>query len=278
MPADDFRTRVKRWVQGESKVKTTLVAGLAELVGTGMLVFLGCMGCIAGLGVVPPHLQITLTFGLAVMVVIQCIGHISQAHINPAVTVGAIILGKKTIPEALVYFVSQMIGAILGYGMLKVVTPKDNLTASANIQTDQTHLFCVTDLHADISAIQGLIVEGLATAILVMVVASVWDARNEKNSDSVPIKFGLTVAVLATTVGPYTGCSMNPARSFAPALWNNQWKHHWVYWFGPIGGALISSFIYRTIFGVCEKEEEEEESVPEAIALNSVEIHKTEQS
>lgn len=62
---------VKRWVQGESKVKTTLVAGLAELVGTGMLVFLGCMGCIAGLGVVPPHLQITLTFGLAVMVVIQ---------------------------------------------------------------------------------------------------------------------------------------------------------------------------------------------------------------
>lgn len=160
--------------------------------------------------------------------------------------------------------------------LIQVVTPKDNLTASANIQTDQTHLFCVTDLHADISAIQGLIVEGLATAILVMVVASVWDARNEKNSDSVPIKFGLTVAVLATTVGPYTGCSMNPARSFAPALWNNQWKHHWVYWFGPIGGALISSFIYRTIFGVCEKEEEEEESVPEAIALNSVEIHKTE--
>lgn len=62
---------LKGWVQGESKVKTTLIAGLAELIGTGMLVFLGCMGCIAGLGVVPPHLQITLTFGLAVMVVIQ---------------------------------------------------------------------------------------------------------------------------------------------------------------------------------------------------------------
>lgn len=155
------------------------------------------------------------------------------------------------------------------------MTPKENLTASANILTDQTHLFCVTDLHANISAIQGLVVEGLATAVLVMVVASVWDARNEKNSDSVPIKFGLTVAVLATTVGPYTGCSMNPARSFAPALWNNQWQHHWVYWFGPIGGALISSFIYRTIFGVSEKEEEEE-PIPEAVALNSMEIHKTE--
>lgn len=255
-------------------MKNTLIAGLAELIGTGILVFLGCMGCIAGLGVVPPHLQITLTFGLAVMVMIQCIGHISQAHINPAVTVGSVILGKKTIPEALVYFVSQMIGAILGYGMLKVVTPKNRLTAGT---VDQTNLFCVTDLHADLSAIQGLIVEGIATAVLMMVVCSVWDVRNEKNSDSVPIKFGLTVAVLATAVGPYTGCSLNPARSFAPALWNNQWTHHWIYWFGPIGGALISSFMYRVIFGVPDKIEEEEPA-PEAVALNSVDAHKTEQS
>lgn len=158
---------------------------------------------------------------------------------------------------------------------MQVVTPSNKLIASVSTQ-DVDHLFCVTDLHTDISAIQGLIVEGVATAILIMVVGSVWDMRNEKNSDSVPIKFGLTVTVLAITVGPYTGCSMNPARSFAPALWNNQWKHHWIYWFGPIGGALISSFIYRTIFGVCEKVCEEEESVPEAVALNSVEIHKTE--
>lgn len=107
-----------------------------------------------------------------------------------------------------------------------------------------------------------------------LVVCSVWDARNEKNSDSVSIKFGLTVAVLATAVGPYTGCSMNPARSFAPALWNNQWSHHWVYWFGPIGGALIASFVYKTVFGVPDKVEEE--PIPEAVALNSVDIQKTE--
>lgn len=153
-----------------------------------------------------------------------------------------------------------------------MVTPKDRLTAGTVNEVDS---FCVTDLHSDLSAIQGLILEGVATGILVLVVSSVWDVRNEKNSDSVPIKFGFTVAVLATAVGPYTGCSMNPARSFAPALWNNQWKHHWVYWFGPIGGALISSFMYRTIFGVPDKVEEEE-PVPETVALNSVESHKTE--
>lgn len=61
---------LRRWTQ-EGKVKTTLIAGLAELIGTGILVFLGCMGCVAGLGVVPFHLQIALTFGFAVAVVIQ---------------------------------------------------------------------------------------------------------------------------------------------------------------------------------------------------------------
>lgn len=156
-----------------------------------------------------------------------------------------------------------------------MVTPKDHLIAPDQ-NADLADLFCVTDLHADLSAIQGLVLEGMATVVLMLVVSSVWDARNEKNSDSVPIKFGIAVTLLAITVGPFTGCSMNPARSFAPALWNNQWKHHWIYWFGPIGGALISSFMYRTIFGVSDKSVEEEEPIPEAVALNSVEIHKTE--
>lgn len=62
---------LKTWVEGEGTMKSTLVAGAAELIGTSILVFVGCMGCVASLGVVPPHLQITLTFGLAVMVVIQ---------------------------------------------------------------------------------------------------------------------------------------------------------------------------------------------------------------
>ncbi|XP_029664206.1 aquaporin AQPcic-like isoform X2 [Formica exsecta] len=274
MPANDFRAGLKRWMEGEGTMKSTLLAGLAELIGTSILVLVGCMGCVGSLGVVPPHLQITLTFGLAVMVVIQCFGHISQAHVNPAITVGAVVLGKKTIPEALVYLVSQVIGAILGYGMLKVVTPKDYLTSGT---AEQSHLFCVTDLHADLSAIQGLILEGLATAVLVLVFCSVVDPRNERNTDSVALKFGLTVAVLATAFGPYTGCSMNPVRSFAPALWNNEWSHHWVYWFGPMGGALIASFAYRTIFSVSENITEDEEPTAEAVALNSVDAHKTEQ-
>lgn len=153
-----------------------------------------------------------------------------------------------------------------------MVTPNDRLTASGN----NSDLFCVTDLHSDLSAIQGLILEGTATAILMFVFCSVVDPRNERNTDSVPVRFGLTVAVLATAFGPYTGCSMNPVRSFAPALWNNQWSHQWVYWFGPIGGALIAAFAYKTIFGVPEDIPEDEEPTAEAVALNSVDTHKPE--
>lgn len=154
----------------------------------------------------------------------------------------------------------------------QVVTPREQLTSGS---ADQADMFCVTDVHSTLSAIQGFLLEGIATGVLMLLVCSVWDIRNEKNTDSAPIKFGLTVAVLAITVGPYTGCSMNPARSFAPALWNNQWARHWIYWFGPIAGALLSAFMYKSVFGVPDKVEEEE-PVPEAVALNSMESQKTE--
>ncbi|XP_017760336.1 PREDICTED: aquaporin AQPAe.a-like isoform X2 [Eufriesea mexicana] len=262
----------KKLMQGDGALKNTVLTVLAETIGTSMLVFVGCMGCVGSLGVIPSHFQIALTFGLAVMIVIQCVGHISDAHVNPAITVGSVVLGLKTIPEGFVYILGQMVGSILGFGMLKMVTPSGRLTSKTQ---DDIGMFCVTDLHADLSAIQGLMLEGISTAILMLVACAVWDSRNAKNSDSVPIRFGLTVSALALAFGPYTGCSMNPARSLAPALWNNQWTHHWIYWFGPIGGALLTSFMYKTIFGV-KVDSSQEEPVPETMALNSVEIQKAE--
>lgn len=273
MASNNLRTSIKKFVEEEGSMKDNMLTGLAEMIGTSMLVFLGCMGCVGGLTGIPSHLQITLNFGLSVMIVIQCFGHISHAHVNPAITVGSVVLGKKTIPQALIYITAQAIGAVLGYGMLKVVTPRENLTARG---IEDMHNFCVTDLHSNLSAIQGLLLEGIATGILMLVACAVWDQRNEKNTDSVAIRFGLTVTALATAFGPYTGCSMNPVRSLAPALWNNHWVHHWIYWFGPIGGSIFASVFYRTIFGT--RQSVTEEIIPESVALNSVEVpHKTEQ-
>ncbi|XP_076180860.1 aquaporin isoform X2 [Ptiloglossa arizonensis] len=264
-----LRLGFKKLVQGEGALKNIVLAALAELIGTSVLVLMGCMGCIGSFGVVPSHFQIAITFGLTVMVVIQSVGHLSDAHVNPAITVGSIVLGYKTLSEGFVYLLSQMIGSIIGFGLLRLVTPTNHLTSKGVTEAD---VFCVTDLHTDLSAIQGLLVEGTATGILMLVACAVWDKRNALKTDSVPIRFGLTVAALALAFGPYTGCSMNPARSLGPAVWNNQWSHHWIYWFGPIGGALLASCIYKTVFGL--KEDKEDDDIPEAVALSIVDNQK----
>ncbi|XP_015115170.1 aquaporin [Diachasma alloeum] len=238
---------LKDLFQEESSRWDTFKCGLAEFIGTGLLVFLGCMGCVGSLGNAPALLQISFVFGLAVMLIIQSIGHISGAHINPAITVGSVVLGKKSLTAASVYFFAQCLGAIAGYGMLKVITPQTLLHAGDPSKIDS---FCITDLHESISVIQGLLGEIMATAILMFMTCAIWDARNERNTDSVAIKFGLTVAVLCMAVAPYTGCSMNPARSLGPAIWNNNWSHHWIYWFGPLGGSLVASVLYRSIFSL----------------------------
>ncbi|KAL7291004.1 hypothetical protein TKK_0015145 [Trichogramma kaykai] len=268
--SSDIPSRFKRMVKGNAYREQGIVA-LAEILGTATLVLIGCMGCVGGfLNLpIPSHIQITLNFGFAVMIVIQCFGHLSHAHVNPAMTLVSVVLGIKTVREGLVYFVAQTIGAILGFGLLKAVTPAGNLRASANASLDT---FCVTDLHSDVSPIQGLLVEGIATAILALIACAVWDPRNARNTDSTPVKFGMSVTALAISCGPYTGCSMNPVRTLAPAIWNNYWGHHWVYWLGPFGGALLASLAYKVFFSV-QNNDNEDMNLPENVALNSVDTH-----
>lgn len=104
---------------------------------------------------------------------------------------------------------------------------------------------------------------------------AIWDPRNSKNSDSVAIKFGLIVCALATIVGPYTGCSMNPARSFAPALWNAHWTNNWIYWVGPVVGSLLASLSYKLIYWP-DTVTDVEDNLPETVILNSSDIQKGE--
>ncbi|XP_061393625.1 aquaporin AQPcic-like [Musca vetustissima] len=221
---------------------------LAELVGTAMLVFLGCMGCVSTETFHNNHLQMCLNFGLVVMVVIQCFGCVSGSHLNPSVTVAAYIYEMVSAPMAIVYFCGQMLGGFIGYGLLKVVLP------DSVINTPATGL-CVTLPHADITPGQGCIIEFIVTAVLVLVCCGVWDPRNSKFHDSVPIRFGLAIACLAITAGPFTGASMNPARSFGPALWHNNFASHWIYWVGPLAAAAISAFGYKIVFRREVKEE-----------------------
>ncbi|XP_077276169.1 aquaporin AQPAe.a-like isoform X2 [Temnothorax americanus] len=225
------------------------LAILGEIIGTAILVFLGCT---AGLGSMKPYdgtgpsvIQISFAFGLAVMIAIQCVGHISGAHLNPAITIAAVILGNKTLIMAGFYIIAQCLGALLGFGLLKLVTPANLLHDGAG---DPSVPFCMTDINKEITVGHGIAAEALATGVLAFFACGSWDSRNAKNSDSMALKFGLCVTVLCLAFIPHTGCSLNPARTFGPAVWNGHWTYHWVYWLGPIGGAVIAALIYRSLF------------------------------
>ncbi|KMQ96817.1 aquaporin -like protein [Lasius niger] len=232
-----------------------MLAVLGELIGTAILVLLGCTACVDDLGELQ-NIKVPLAFGIAVMIAVQSVGHISGAHINPAITVATVILGKKSLLMAGFYIIAQCLGSLIGYGLLKMTTPSVYLHEGE----DSDNSFCTTDINTGkyklLTEFHGLAIEALGTGIFVFLACAVWDSRNAKNTESVPIKFGLAIAGLAFAIAPYTGCGLNPARSFGPAVWNNHWDHHWIFWVGPIGGAIITALIYRCLFSPKTKNQE----------------------
>lgn len=157
----------------------------------------------------------SVNFGLTVMFVVQSFGHISFAIINPAIVVTAFIhklinLKVKLIklsvyyisfdPKllfqlAVLYIVAEIVGAILGYGLLYVVTPFEFIRPVGGGNS-----LCITNLHPSISVFQGFLIEFVVTSVLVLVVCSVWDPRNKDKSDSAAIKLGLFLEILSKLV------------------------------------------------------------------------------
>ncbi|XP_071638692.1 aquaporin AQPAe.a-like isoform X1 [Temnothorax longispinosus] len=254
----------------EDNMCDKFLAILGEVIGTAILVFLGCT---AGLGSMKPYegtgpsvIQISFAFGLAVMIAIQCVGHISGAHLNPAITIAAVILGNKTLIMAGFYIIAQCLGALIGFGLLKLVTPANLMHNGAG---DPSVPFCMTDINKEITVGHGIAAEALATGVLAFFACGSWDSRNAKNSDSMALKFGLCVTVLCLAFIPHTGCSLNPARTFGPAVWNGHWTYHWVYWLGPIGGAVIAALIYRSLFS--PKTKDPDDNIKDMGTFNGIE-------
>lgn len=177
------------------------------------------------------------------MIPIQIIGHTSDAHLNPSVTLCALILGRLRVVTFFVYIAAQFTGALTGVGMLKAVTP--------NAWNESTVYGCckrcVTVPHWSMTDFEAFLGEFVITFILILVVCGVWDNRNTHDS-AAPIKFGLAVAGIALAMGAFTGASMNPARSFAPALWEMNFERHWVYWVGPLTAAVCGTLLYMFVF------------------------------
>ncbi|XP_017073123.1 aquaporin AQPcic [Drosophila eugracilis] len=231
-----------RW-RLEGHQRSAIASFFGELVATGVFVFVACMGCVETPVFQNSHFRSGLTFGLAILIAIQCFGSVSGAHLNPAITLAAWLYGVIGWMKAIAYFVAQAAGALIGYGLLVAVLPESSIKG-----VDNPAGVCVTVLAPEISVLQGVFIEFLITCCLVMVACSVWDPRNVKFQDSVAVRFGLTVSCLILTAGLFTGASMNPTRSLGPAVWNNSWAHHWIYWVGPLVAGAVTSLIYKMAF------------------------------
>jgi len=252
-----------------NKYVTWLMLFCSEFGATYVLVFLGCLGCVSGVYSTNsiPHEQISWSFGLAVLIAVQCFGHLSGSNLNPIVTIASAILGYVPLAITPLYFLGQMIGALAGFGTVWLLTPAKfmgNHMVKINGTLTKTPGVCSPGIHPELSTMQGLLSEFVASGILVLVCCAIWDRKNKDRHDSVSVRFGLAVAGLAMTAGPFSGANMNPARSFAPALFNRDWSNHWVYWVGPIGAAFFFATFYKFLFNTPKPDEDER---PEEIPL-----------
>ncbi|MGG6268733.1 MIP/aquaporin family protein [Leptolyngbya sp. AN03gr2] len=204
----------------------------AEFIGTFAIVFAGTGAVIVNevsQGALT-HLGISFVFGAIVAALIYSLGHISGAHFNPAVTLAFWASGFFKRDRVLPYILAQVLGAVTA-SMLLVLSFGRVGNLGATIPLDGNWQ-------------QSFILETVLTFILMLVIlGSGLDRRAPIGFAGMAI--GLTVGLEAACMGSITGASMNPARSFAPALMSWNWQHHWLYWIAPILGAQLAVWAYR---------------------------------
>ncbi|XP_036374645.1 aquaporin-1-like [Megalops cyprinoides] len=217
----------------EFKSKAFWRAVLAELVGMTLFIFLSIGAAIGNPNNANPdqEVKVSLAFGLSIATLAQCLGHISGAHLNPAVTLGLLASCQISVFKAVMYILAQMLGATVASGIVYGVRP-------AAIQA-----LGVNSLNG-ISPSQGVGVELLATFQLVLCVIGTTDKRRRDVMGSAPLAIGLSVALGHLTAISFTGCGINPARSFGPAVIMGAFDNHWVYWVGPMCGGVAAALVY----------------------------------
>jgi aquaporin NIP len=208
----------------------------AEAIGVFALVFAGCGAIVAeaehpgALGAV----GIALVFGLVITAMIYATGHLSGAHLNPAVTIAFLVTRHLPRSEALAYIVAQLIGALIAAAALAAIWPSQPAQLGATLPS--------------VGAGSALVYEVVMTAFLMFVIMAVaTDTRAVGAAAAIAI--GATVGLDALFGGPITGASMNPARSLGPALVSADLHDLWIYLAGPLVGAILGACAYQLVRG-----------------------------
>ncbi len=204
----------------------------AECIGVFFLVLAACGSImIGGLSGAYGHLGMAFSPGLVVMVMVAATGHLSMAHLNPAVTLAFALTGHFPWREVPLYVAGQLAAAGLGAGALRLLFGNVS-TLGANLPSGPV--------------VQSLVMEVLVTALLMFVIIAV---ATDRRAQGLPagLAIGGAVALNVLWAGPISGASMNPARSFGPALVSGMWAAHWIYWVGPIIGASLGALAYEMV-------------------------------
>src|SRR5579859_2894205 len=208
----------------------------AEALAAFALVFAGCGAIIANdryhgaLGTV----GVSLVFGLIIMVMVYATGHLSGAHINPAVTIAFTLTRHFSPRDAIAYIAAQLTGAALAALVLLGVWTSKPAHLGATLPT--------------VSAGSALLYEAVLSALLMFVIMAVATDTRAVGAGAA-IAIGGVIGLDALFGGPVTGASMNPARSFGPALVSGDWHDLWIYLAGPVLGAAIGAFAYQLVRG-----------------------------
>ncbi len=227
---------------------------ISEFVGTFMLVFFGCgtavvMTKLADKVGISPLLfnlvPISLAFGLVLVACCYTIGKVSGSHVNPAVSIAMLIDGRIDVIECVEYIIAQVLGAIAGAGALSLV-----LDSSKNLGANGFESASALG-SAIVTPVVALVIEAILTFVFILVILCVTADKENKHAGLV---IGLTLALVHILGIPFTGTSVNPARSIGPALLQagDAINYLWVFVIGPIVGGILAALFYKFII----KEEE----------------------
>ncbi|XP_022720959.1 aquaporin NIP1-2-like [Durio zibethinus] len=207
---------------------------MAEVLGTYFLIFAGCASVVVNENneKVVSLPGISMVWGLAVMVLVYSVGHISGAHFNPAVTIAFASCKRFPLKQVPAYISAQILGSTMAAGTLRLLFsgPHD--------------VFAGTSPQG--SNLQAFVVEFIITFYLMFIISGV-ATDNRAIGELAGLAVGATVLLNVLFAGKITGASMNPARSLGPAIVSNHYKGIWIYLTSPILGAVSGAWIYNMV-------------------------------
>jgi aquaporin Z len=242
----------------------------AELLGTFWLVFGGCGSAVLAAQFLDPEnrnvnygiglVGVALAFGLTVLTMAYAVGHISGAHLNPAVSIGLMVGGRFKASMVIPYVIAQVVGGLAGAAVLYVIASgKEGFSLSGGFAANGYG----THSPGGYSMVAGLVAETVLTFMFLMIILGATDQRAPQGFAPLAIGLGLTLIHLIGI--PVTNLSVNPARSTGPALLVGGWalEQLWLFWVAPVLGAAIAGVGYRALAGTGEP-------LPEAVSRRTV--------